>query len=236
MRKHFSFAALMSIVTGRLLSTLDEQTELLRHLTGSGALAGDFDGERHYQAARQVLYKQFPMFANGDMQFAVGKIIETLNTPLGKHEPEPLILGWLSKQAVRLNMDITQPVEVEGGKESSVIEGTKKDLLDQMMIKMGFSARFDGILFGFKKEYEELPTVLGLIEKHEGGFRTDFLQKTREFLDKEFTEEELQKLSEIYDSPLIQRVINFQKPGSYLEICVEITKAFTEAIEAELED
>lgn len=114
MKKPFSFAALMSIVTSRHLApTLDEQHDLLRHLTGCGTVGGSPDGQMLYARAQKALSEQFPALGDGRTQFAMGELILMLDTEAGKQQPKELILGWLSKQALRLGMDLNEPVMVE---------------------------------------------------------------------------------------------------------------------------
>ena len=114
MKKSFSFAALMSIVTSRNLApTLVEQYDLLRHLTGCGTVGGTPDGQMLYARAQKVLFEQFPALGDGATQFAMGQLILMLETEDGKKRPEELVLGWLSSQALRLGMDLNEPVMVE---------------------------------------------------------------------------------------------------------------------------
>lgn len=114
MKKPFSFAALMSIVTSRHLApTLDEQYNLLRHLTGCGTVGGMPDGQMLYARAQKVLFEQFPSLGDGATQLEVDHLILMLKTESGKKQPKELILGWLSSQALRLGMDFYEPVMVE---------------------------------------------------------------------------------------------------------------------------
>src|SRR3990167_7087526 len=46
---------------------------------------------------KPYLLEQFPQLDTPEMQFALGELIEMLNTQSGKKEPDKLILGWLSK-------------------------------------------------------------------------------------------------------------------------------------------
>lgn len=114
MKKPFAFAALMSVVTSRQLTpTLDEHHSLLRHLTGCGTVGGTPDGQKLYARAQEALFEQFPALGDGDTMFATGELILMLETDAGKQQPKELILGWLSQQALRLGMDLNEPVMVE---------------------------------------------------------------------------------------------------------------------------
>ena len=114
MKKSFSFAALMSIVTSRNLTlTLDEQYDLLRHLAGCGTVGGSPDSQMLYARAQKTLFRQFPALRDEHMQFATGELILMLDTEVGKRQPKELILGWLTQQALRLGMDLNEPVMVE---------------------------------------------------------------------------------------------------------------------------
>ena len=115
MKKPFSFAALMSIVTTRNLTpTIDEQLDLLQHLTGCREVGGSPNGQMLYARAQNVLLKQFPALGDEHARFAMGELTSMLETETGKQQPEELALGWLSKQALRLGMDLNEPVMVEG--------------------------------------------------------------------------------------------------------------------------
>lgn len=114
MKKPFSFAALMSIVTSRHLApTLKEQYDLLNHLTGCGTIEKAPYGQMLYAHAQNALFEQFPALGDGHTQFAMGKLILMLETEAGKQQPKELILGWLSEQAIRLGIDLNEPVMVE---------------------------------------------------------------------------------------------------------------------------
>lgn len=120
MNKQFSFAAVMSVITCRhLASTLDEQYDLLRHLTGDGTIGSRPDGQMLYKRAQDVLFKQFPNLADGYMQFATGELILMLQTEVGRQSPSHVILGWLSQQAARLHMDLDKPISIKGIESSA---------------------------------------------------------------------------------------------------------------------
>lgn len=105
----------MSIVTSRHLApTLDEQYDLLRHLTGCQTVCGSPDSQMLYARAQNALFEQFPALGDGHTQFSIGEPILILDTEAGKQQTNELILGWLSKQAIRLGMDLNEPVMVEG--------------------------------------------------------------------------------------------------------------------------
>jgi Flp pilus assembly CpaF family ATPase len=66
-----------------------------------------------YRRAQTVLFEQFPQFETGEMQFAQGELVLMLETEEGQRYPKELMLGWLSKQAIRMNMDMNAVFEVE---------------------------------------------------------------------------------------------------------------------------
>ena len=96
--KRFHLGDVLTVTTGRLVSP--------RHVDGLYDILGFMSGEdglfthqlgRVGKECTPYLLKQFPGLDSPEMQFALGELIEMLETPSGKKEPDKLITGWLSK-------------------------------------------------------------------------------------------------------------------------------------------
>lgn len=95
--KQFHISDVLSITTGRLVSTrhMDGVYDILNFMTGDNLFTHQLP--RASDECKPYLLAQFPQLDTPEMQFALGELIEMLNTQSGKNEPDKLILGWLSK-------------------------------------------------------------------------------------------------------------------------------------------
>ena len=95
--KCFHLGDVLTVTTGRLVSP--------RHVEGLYDILGFMSGEdlfthqlgRVGKECTPYLLKQFPGLDSPQMQFALGELIEMLETPSGKKEPDKLVTGWISK-------------------------------------------------------------------------------------------------------------------------------------------
>lgn len=69
--------------------------DILSFMTGDNLFTHQLPRAR--DECTPYLLEQFPQFDTYEMRFAVGELIEMLETPSGKKELDKLILGWLSK-------------------------------------------------------------------------------------------------------------------------------------------
>ena len=88
---------MLSITTGRLVSTrhIGGVYDILNFMTGDNLFTHQLP--RASDECKPYLLEQFPQLDTPEMQFALGELIEMLNTEIDKKEPDKLILGWLSK-------------------------------------------------------------------------------------------------------------------------------------------
>jgi len=95
--KQFHISDVLSITTGRLVSTrhMDGVYEIRNFMTGDNLFTHQLP--RASDECKPYLLEQFPQLDTPEMQFALGELIEMLNTQSGKKELDKLILGWLSK-------------------------------------------------------------------------------------------------------------------------------------------
>ena len=118
MVKEFSFAAIMSVATAQSLASTpdgrEEENELLQHLTRLGAVKSYRDKLKIYEMAQGVLFRQFPNLNTGESQFATGKLLDMLESEMGRSDRTSLIRGWLFEQAPRLRMSLDKPIPVKG--------------------------------------------------------------------------------------------------------------------------
>ena len=110
MSQTFSFAAIMSLVTGSNLAddNFIEASKLARFL---------FDKEQHGHTAlikaQGILARQFPGLSGKEMRSHEDQLIMLLETSEGKINPKIVIAEWLLQQASRLGLDPDVPVEVD---------------------------------------------------------------------------------------------------------------------------
>ena len=95
--KEFHLGDVLSITTGRLVSPrrMDGIYDILNFMTDSNLFTHQLS--RAINECKPHLLGQFPQLDCPELQFALGELIEMLETSSGKEEPDKLILGWLSK-------------------------------------------------------------------------------------------------------------------------------------------
>ncbi len=96
--KEFHLGTILSITTGRLLSPdgIGGVYEILNYMTGDNLFTHQLP--RASRECEPWLLRQHPRLDSGEMQFAIGELIEMLKTPSGSAEPDLLAKGWLAKQ------------------------------------------------------------------------------------------------------------------------------------------
>lgn len=113
MKKEFHLGDVLSMTTGRLLSP--------RGMEGIYDILGFMTGETLFthqlpHASRKCsphLEKQFPELHTPEMDFALGELTLMLER-IDKQDIDNLLIGWISKQALRLGLDGVNPIlEVE---------------------------------------------------------------------------------------------------------------------------
>ncbi len=96
MTKEFHLGDVLSVIMGRFVSprSVDGVNDILNFMTGEKLFRHQIS--RACKECKPYLLEQFPEFDTPKMQFAVGELIEMLNTPSGKTHPDKLVIGWLS--------------------------------------------------------------------------------------------------------------------------------------------
>lgn len=95
--KSFHISDVLTVITGRLISTrhMDGVYDILSFMTGDNLFTHQLPRAR--EECIPYLLEQFPQLDTPEMQFAVGELIEMLETISDKKELDNLLLGWLSK-------------------------------------------------------------------------------------------------------------------------------------------
>jgi hypothetical protein len=95
--KEFHISDVLSITTGRLMSTrhMEGIYDILNYMTQDNLFTHQLP--RAGDECKPWILFQHPDLDSPEMHFALGELVEMLETPSGKAEPDKLILGWLSK-------------------------------------------------------------------------------------------------------------------------------------------
>jgi len=93
--KQFDISDVLSITTGRLVSTrhMDGVYDILNYMTGESLFTHQLG--RASDACKPELLRQFPILDSGEMQFALGRLILLLDSEVTKGHESALIDGWL---------------------------------------------------------------------------------------------------------------------------------------------
>lgn len=95
--KEFHISDILSITTGRLVSTrhMEGVYDILNYMTQDNLFTHQLP--RAGEECKPWILFQHPDLDSPEMHFALGELVEMLETPSGEAEPDKLILGWLSK-------------------------------------------------------------------------------------------------------------------------------------------
>ncbi len=113
MKKKFSFAAIMSLLTGRNLGgvSYEEACRFLEFLLNIEEPPYKKATPVLFEEARTTLSQEFPRFGDDDMHLAVRVLTSRLEIYFEK-SPQDICDEWLSEQSARLGIGLHELIEV----------------------------------------------------------------------------------------------------------------------------